>query len=67
MDLEFLSTSVIDEDAWGKGKKKTRGPGTPAFRDRAEESARTSWRGRKGRQKYLRCQRRRLNGQGLSA
>ena len=48
MDLEFLNTSGIDEDAWGKGKKKTRGSGTPAFTELAEESARMRWSRRKG-------------------
>ena len=67
MDLEFLNTSGIDEDAWGKGKKKTRGSGTPAFTELAEESARTSWNRRKGRREYPRRQRRKVNGQGSSA
>lgn len=39
MDLEVLNESV-DGGAHGKGKKKTRGPGTPAFKELVEESAR---------------------------
>lgn len=36
-DLEILSARSIDEDAHRQGKKKIRGPGTPAFEELAEE------------------------------
>lgn len=38
MDLEIFNTRGTDEEGHGKGKKKIRGPGTPAFRKLAEDS-----------------------------
>lgn len=51
MDLEIFNTRGTDEEGHGKGKKKIRGPGTPAFRKLAEdkESARKTCNRRKGR------------------